>query len=56
MENVLSAAVTVEEKPSAPLETKEKRAGPLEYMTDSTKAKWDGQMQDIARQLREDAR
>jgi len=55
MENVLSAAVTVEEKPSAPLETKEKRAGPLEYMTDSTKAKWDGQMQDIARQLREDA-
>lgn len=56
MENVLGAAVTVggdeqklEEEPA-----KEKRTGPLEYMTDTTKAKWDGQMEEIARQLRED--
>lgn len=51
MENVLSAAVTVEG--TGEQQPQEKRPGPLEYMTDTTKAKWDGQMEDIARQLRE---
>lgn len=31
-----------------------KTTGPLEYMTASTKAKWDGEMEEIAKQLREE--
>ena len=57
MEDMVSQAVIVE--PAAPDESHMAQpraaepAGPLMYMTDSTKAKWDGKMEDIAQQLRD---
>lgn len=57
MEDMVSQAVIVEPAAQAEGHVAQAQAaeptGPLMYMTDSTKAKWDGKMEDIAQQLRD---